>query len=128
MPLHHTYHAGHDLIAVRAEGEVTFGDMQDTALAVTDIPQFHEAVRVLLDFSEATRLVVNPMQMTELGLAMRSCFSERSRRAVVVPAGEMQRIFEQYAKYAAPGTMRVFSSKDTALGWLEVKGELGRVG
>lgn len=126
MPLHHTYHAGHDLIAVCAEGEVTFGDMQDTALAVTDIPEFHDAARVLLDFSAATRLVVDPGQMTALGLAMRSCFSERSRRAVVVPPGEMRQVFEHYATYAASGSMRVFSVMEAALAWLEVKGELGR--
>jgi hypothetical protein len=128
LSLHHTYLSHLDLIAVRAEGEVTFENMQETALAVTDIPEFHDATRVLLDFSKATRLVVNPMQITALGLAMRSCFSERSRRAVVVPAGGMKRIFEQYATYAAPGTMRIFCGREAALCWLEVKIEAGRVG
>ena len=125
MPTEFTIHPNLGVVISRGNGVFTQADFLDHMARMSTDPQFHPDLNHIVDCRAITKMDLSHDQIK--GLAGRSIFSTRSRRAFVV-ASELQygltRMFAAYREIKAGQEVMVFDNPSPALAWLGLPPDL----
>ena len=119
MPVSYRIVKSLDLVHTRWVGKVTFEEALEHNESLRSDPEFHPEMRQLSDATAASSAASGEEIR---GLARRSAFGARSRRAIVVSDDDtfaVSRMYEAQATNA--GTVRIFRCRTAALEWLDIE-------